>query len=166
MVNFDKWLFNFPKSTYSIERNLTLSLWNCSLRSSMSFSTALLCSSCFIRLLWAFICSIRSSSANFSSIFTSKTQQSTTYTKLRLDSLACPCQLVTQWFSKPWNVNRWQLSSRDANQDFLKYLKIYFFKIKVTKRCMSKSKNQNGFPKNPNTGILVNNGGFALLAPW
>ena len=47
---------------------LTLSLWNWILLSSISFSTAFLCSNCFIRLFWAFICSIRSSSANFSSI--------------------------------------------------------------------------------------------------
>lgn len=48
---------------------LTLSLWNWSLLSSMSFSTAFLCSSCFIRLFCAFICSILSSSANFWSIW-------------------------------------------------------------------------------------------------
>ena len=53
---------------------LTFSIWNCCRLSSMSFSTALRCSSCFILLFCAFICSRRSSSANLA-IICSKTER-------------------------------------------------------------------------------------------
>lgn len=49
-------------------KTLTLSAISCLRRSSMSFSTALLCSSCFTLRFWAFICSMRSSSASLANI--------------------------------------------------------------------------------------------------
>lgn len=78
-----------------LKTSLTLSAMNCLWRSSISFSTAFLCSSCFILRFWAFICSIRSSSANLACICCLKASSSSctarcaTFFKANCSSYIC-----------------------------------------------------------------------------